>query len=203
MTVNAVAGHFVAALDPYGTPLSLGKTQNGFRFEYTPALEAVTADNLGPETVQEYIGQGGNVFLSFELIEWHEAGVDDLLTMYMGGNEGAITNIGCPIGPAGGASAPNKDIQLQLADGVYTSYPTVTKCGGAIANFTPSVYHAQHAVLAPNASLEWALNNRLRVLPVRLQLLPGDHSGGSLGGPTNAWYMTNPTTRATGGPFPA
>lgn len=197
--MSYLAGSFIAAIDPFagGTPgasaLPLGKTREGFEIEVVRNAFAVTADDLGPDTVQEFINAGGNVFINAILLEWNAQAVAALTSIWSV-TEGAVGPVGCPVGP-GASTRRTRALGLVRASAA---------CGTDIA---PAEYYFRSVIVAPNFNLPRVLSLRPRELPIRLQALPDNHlllaienAAITLGGDNPAWYTTavaSPTTLTT------
>lgn len=199
-----LAGPFELYINPYAEvgavagagALALGKTRDGIEVEITHAMQEVAGDDLGQETIQDYILAGGNCFLNFTLLEWNATGVAYLRKMYTaqggGGSEGSMGSIGC-----------------RASDYAFPLGWALISTSACPTNITPYIYHAEYAALPPNSPLRYSLSSRLRELPIRLQLFPADHSGyaramsiggntatGStyaLGGSSRAWFVAPPS----------
>ena len=73
-----VAGHYTSTWNA----VDLGKTEVGFSLRPMWYKEDIRIDDFGDTTV-DGIFRGANVRLSFELIQWGEAGVQNLVWHYM------------------------------------------------------------------------------------------------------------------------
>ena len=146
-----IAGTYTATLNGN----TLGVTEGGFEIENINFGERIIGDNLG-QSMQDYVYQGGDVFISMVLEEYNAAGA--AAAFWPWAVWGTIGQVG------------------RLATAVGTAL-VLTDVAGTAAAGLPASISVTKAILAPGFSVRQLLATRLRKIPLRLQALPQGSAG--------------------------
>ena len=176
ISVDAVAGAY------YGTynGIYIGITEDGFEVEQTTYTEPIRGDILGDAILDE-VYRGTDVFVNFVLIEYKRAvlsfgGTDSGPIFHP--HDDTLGEVGKPGVLRGAFSAD--DLVLTQYNGDTTSEPTP--------------YTFAKACLAANFPVRFLLANRLKKIPLRMQVYPVLTAVGSLtsytGLPGAKWYVS-------------
>lgn len=143
---------------------ALGIIEDGFELEFTGVSgDPVKGDNMGDVTQAIVLRGGGDVFLSFTMIQADSAGVSGLIW------PASATFGKLDAGFVGKVAGENNGSVSNAAALV------LTKVSGP--NASPTTLTASSAILAPSFPVRQLLAPRLKRNPVRIQLLPFTSSG--------------------------
>lgn len=138
---------------PYAWTLggaSLGIIEQPMQLELQLGGQTIIGDNLGAQTIQDYLYEGATPFWSMVLQEFDAAAA---LTAFW---------------PWAAAFGEHGDIAGQRASAV-----ALTLVGTAIGGIAaPATITAQSAVLAPNFPIQTLYGHRHRNVPIRFLILP-------------------------------
>ncbi len=142
---------------PSGTAQALGILQDGFELEWMMHAELIKGDNLG-DTVQDGVYRGGDMFVNCVCEEF------DAAALY--GGHATRTQIFNPANANFGRHG-QAGVLLSALAGVLI-LARVSASTGA----TPTTITADRAILANGHVIRAKFASRLRVIPMRFQLLP-------------------------------
>lgn len=142
-----IAGPYTATYDAS----DLGITQDGFRWSMTPLAQRIRGDNMG-DTTQDAVHRGMSFTLEMILEEYDKAGIVKLLWPFHAtfGNHGQ-------------------------AGKLYTNLTkslVLTAVAGTTASTVPATMTFPYAIVDPDFANTFNFEAKLRVLPVRLLILP-------------------------------
>lgn len=146
-----VAGPYTATF----AASSIGTIEEGFDLETTPQKDLIAGSNLGT-TVQDGAYLGGDVFISFTLMEPDLAAVASILWPY--GSLGAIGQVG--------------RLDSNIAAALVLTAVAGTTAADGIASLT-----ASRAILAENFPVRLLFAPRARRVPIRMRLYPFGSAG--------------------------
>lgn len=148
-----VAGRYSAA---WSSGLDLGMAKKGFELEFAFKQELLDESDLYGATIIDGIRRGCDVFVSMELMEW-KAGSKALLWPIGGGALGKIFSSAVPNG---------------VFDSDQAQPLVLTSTAGTSAANSPATLTASKAWIAPGFNPRWAMDSRLRTLPIRMIFYP-------------------------------
>ena len=137
----------------------IGETRDGVHLIIRHYGEPITGDDFG-QSVQEVIYLGGDVFVTFELLEYDTALAQSIFLPHA--TEGLIGQVGEQAVQSSNTKA------LLLTD--INSTPAATK---------PATLTVPEAILAEDFDVDLLFSPRLRTVPVRMRALPNS---------SGAWY---------------
>lgn len=150
-----IAGHYSATYNAVG----VGYTETGFELEQTVKQEVSNESDAFGESTIDWVYRGGDAFLTWDS-KVYKAG--STAPFWPWGALGVMATAAAPIG--------------RLASAVAQAM-VLTATAGTPASATPATLTASKSLLAPNFSGRLLFNSKLRRVPVRLQLLPGETTG--------------------------
>lgn len=159
---NVVSGSYTATWQA----AALGMTEDGFTITWSFETEDVTTDSYG-DTVIDSVYRGGNCFVEFTLKEWLAAGVEHLITPWDQTNFGGVGTVGRMAVNGNGTTEITEPLVLTDVDG--------TPAANA-SNITTPVWTFHETILDNAHEVTFALNNRHRVIPIRLRCYPTSQS---------------------------
>ena len=158
MAVPAASAGFIAGrMTAFYGGNTIGQVSDGFTIEHTPRKRLITGDVMGPDTPQDAVFRGHDVFIEFNLMEYDAAGVAAAIWPY--GTLGTATDIGRMDIAGAGTLATT----LILTDLGVANVPAENK---------PHTITADLAILAPGFPVQLLLAPDLREIPIRMQLYP-------------------------------
>ena len=163
MAVPAASAGFIAGrLTAFYSGATIGQVSDGFTIEHIPRKRLITGDVMGPDTPQDAVFRGHDVFIEFNLMEYDATSVSNVIWPY--GTLGAAPDVGrMDIAGTGTITAV-----LILTDTGVASVPAENK---------PHTLTAHRAILAPGFPVQLLLAPNLREIPIRMQLYPEDFTG--------------------------
>ena len=159
-----IAGRYTATYNAVGT----GLTDAGYEVEQTAKAEMIDKSDGYGDTLLDWIYRGGESTIQFSSKEYM-AGSLAAFWPWGGGASGTLITSSVPIATL--ASTVAKPIVL-------------TSTTGTPAATAPASLTAPLALLAPNYAAKLLFDSRLRVVPIRLQLLPSTTTG------VTTWFTT-------------
>lgn len=158
MAVPAASAGFIAGrLTAFYSGATIGQVSDGFTIEHIPRKRLITGDVMGPDSPQDAVFRGHDVFIEFNLMEYDATSVAAAIWPY--GILGTATDVGrMDIAGSGTLAAP-----LILTDTGSANVPAANK---------PNTLTADLAVLAPGFPVQLLLAPDLREIPIRMQLYP-------------------------------
>lgn len=160
-----IAGPYTATwTPPSSTAKALGILQDGFDLEWVMHGEVIKGDNLG-DSIQDGVYRGGDCFISCICEEF------DAAALY--GTSGTTAQVFNPASNTFGKHGQAGVLFSALAGILALS--RVSAATGATPNIT-----ADKAILANEHVIRSKLASRLRVVPLRLLLLPYTNSGSTV-----------------------
>ncbi len=158
MAVPAASAGFIAGrLTAFYSGATIGQVSDGFTIEHIPRKRLITGDVMGPDTPQDAVFRGHDVFIEFNLMEYDATSVSNVIWPY--GTLGAAPGVGrMDIAGTGTLAAA-----LILTDTGVPNVPAENK---------PHTLTADLAILAPGFPVQLLLAPDLREIPIRMQLYP-------------------------------
>ncbi len=156
MPVPAASAGFIAGrlTATYGGS-TIGQVSNGFTIEHTPRKRLITGDVMGPDTPQDAVFLGHDVFIEFDLMDYDAAGVASAIWPY--GALGTAPNVG----------------RMDVASTLFAVLVlTDTGVAAVPAENKPHTLTADRAILAPGFPVRLLFAPDLREIPIRMQLYP-------------------------------
>lgn len=138
-----------------------GITREGYTLDQGVKAEVIDETDAFGGSAIDYVYRGGDVFLSF-ISKAYKAG--SLTPFWPWGALGVLLTTAAPLG--------------RLASAVASSN-VLTAVAGTPAAAAPATLTATLSILAPNNSASLLFNSKVREVPVRLQCLPADVTGGT------------------------
>ncbi|VTT96563.1 unnamed protein product [Gemmataceae bacterium] len=146
-----VAGSATGAL----ASVALGLMKDGYKIQTVTKAQAIDETDGFAQTTLDFIYRGQDAFVAFQCRAW-KAG-PKLAIVPWTGVLGKISSAAVPVSSL--ASAVARTLVL-------------TATANTPAALDPATLTAPGSILVPGFQAEWALDSRLREVPVRLQLLP-------------------------------
>lgn len=156
MAVPAASAGFIAGrmTVTYGGS-AVGQLGDGFTIEHTPRKRLITGDVFGPDTPQDAVFRGHDVFIEFDIMEYDAA---------------ASASIIWPYGSLGTATAAGRmDVASSLTAALVFSD---TGVAAVPAEDKPHTLTADRAILAAGFPVHLLLEPALREIHIRMQLYP-------------------------------
>lgn len=157
-----IAGPYLATFNTAVTGAevlqTLGQVEDGFNLDYTSYAEPISGDNLA-QAMQEMVLRGLDMFLEFVLLEFNALAAQRIFWPYSA-TFGTYGQVGRIVGSAIGS---NNALANKLV---------LTAVAGTTAATVPITLTAPLAILAQGFPLRLLYGNRLRRVPLRLQLFP-------------------------------
>ena len=84
MAVPAASAGFIAGrLTAFYSGATIGQVSDGFTIEHIPRKRLITGDVMGPDTPQDGVFRGHDVFIEFNLMEYDATSVSNVIWPYM------------------------------------------------------------------------------------------------------------------------
>ena len=157
-----IAGRMTAT---YGGS-AIGQISDGFTIEHTVTKRLITGDVMGPDTPQDAVYLGMNVFVEFTLMEYNGAATGSIIWPY-DATFGETTTVGT----------------LDVASSL-TAILVLSDVAGTTATNTPNSLTAHRAIIAAGFPVDLLFSPDLREIPIRMQLYPE-----VLAGPTRTEFF--------------
>lgn len=152
-----MAGRYSSTLAAVDT----GITEGGYELEQGSSAEMIEETDAFGGSAIDGIWRGGNCFMMFDSIAY-KAGA--ITAFWPWGALGTLLTTAAPIG--------------RLMSAVASAH-VITAVANTPAAAAPASLTATLAILAPNQSAKLLYNSKVRHVPVRLQYLPFDATGGT------------------------
>lgn len=136
---------------------AIGLTEDGFNITWSFSKEEVMADSYG-DTVLDAVYRGGNMFVEFTCKAYRAAAIAGMIWPYSA-TFGAVGIVG------------QMDVNSSLAKSLV-----LTDIAGTPATTFPADWTFHSTILDNEHEVAFALNNRHRVIPIRLRCYPTDVS---------------------------
>lgn len=153
-----VAGRYTNTYNAVDT----GITRDGYTLDQGLSAEVIDETDAFGGSVIDYVYRGGNVFLSFVSKAYKAGSITPFWPWATA--LGTLLTTAAPLGRLASA--------LAAAD-------VLTAVANTPAAAAPASLTANLAILAPNSSASLLFNSKVREVPVRLQCLPFDATGGT------------------------
>ena len=156
MAVPAASAGFIAGrMTAFYNSATIGQVSDGFTIEHVPRKRLITGDVMGPDTPQDAVFRGHDVFIEFNLMEYDATSVSKAIWPY--GTLGAAPD-------AGRMDVTSSNVAvLILTDTGSSNVPAENK---------PHTITADRAIIAPGFPVQLLLAPDLREIPIRMQLYP-------------------------------
>lgn len=156
MAVPAASAGFIAGrMTAFYSGATIGQVSDGFTIEHVPRKRLITGDVMGPDTPQDAVFRGHDVFIEFNLMEYDATSVSNVIWPY--GTLGAAPNVG------------RMDVASSLTAALIL---TDTGVAAVPAENKPHTLTADRAIIAPGFPVQLLLAPDLREIPIRMQLYP-------------------------------
>lgn len=156
MAVPAASAGFIAGrMTAFYSGATIGQVSDGFTIEHIPRKRLITGDVMGPDTPQDAVFRGHDVFIEFDLMEYDATSVSNVIWPY--GTLGVAPDVG------------RMDVASSLTAALIL---TDTGVAAVPAENKPHTLTADRAILAPGFPVQLLLDPDLRQIPIRMQLYP-------------------------------
>lgn len=152
-----IAGRYSSTYNAVDT----GITENGYELEQSSRQEVVEQTDAFGESAIDGVYRGGNVFVMFDS-KAYKAG--SITPFWPWGAMGVLLTSAAPLG--------------RLASAVAAAH-VLTAVANTPAAAAPATLTGTLGILAPNQSARLLFNSKVRNVPIRLQYLVYDATGGT------------------------
>lgn len=143
-----------------------GILEDGAELQQDAAYEMINKSDAYGDALIDLVYRGGNVSMMFQSLAY-KAGSQT--PFWPWGSMGVMATTAAPIGRLGSAVA---------------KAALLTAVANTPAAAAPATLTATLSILSPNANLKLLFSSRLRKVPIRLLVLPGESAG------TVTWFAT-------------
>lgn len=152
-----IAGRYSSTYDA----VDVGITEGGYELDQGAAGEMIDESDAFGGSAIDFIYRGGQVFMDFKCLAY-KAG--SIAPFWPWGALGVLLTAAAPLG--------------RLASDVAKAH-VLTSVAATPAAAAPATLTGTKSILPPNYSAKLLFNSKLRTVPVRLQYLPYDATGGT------------------------
>lgn len=152
-TASVVAGEYTATYNSN----AIGLTEDGYRIIWSFEKEEVTADSYG-DAVLDGVYRGGNCFVEFNAKAYLAAAIAGMIWPYHA-TYGVVGIVG----------------RLDVASSIASAL-VLTDVTGTPAETNPATITFHSTILDNGHEVEQNLNNRHRIIPIRLRCYPTEQT---------------------------